>query len=119
MKSGKLGIGIIGTGSIAQLAHIPGYQAISDQCEIVAAADVSEDALASAQRDFGIPHLFRDYHELLQLDEVDAVSVCASNPIHHPAHLGGAGGRQARVLREAAGAECRRRARDGRRGPSG
>ena len=87
MKSGKLGIGIIGTGSIAQLAHIPGYQAISDQCEIVAAADVSEDALAAAQRDFGIPHLFRDYHELLQLDEVDAVSICASNPIHHPATL--------------------------------
>ncbi len=87
MKSRKLGIGIIGTGSIAQLAHIPGYQAISDQCEIVAAADVSEDALAAAQRDFGIPHLFRDYHELLQLDEVDAVSICASNPIHHPATL--------------------------------
>ena len=87
MKSGKLGIGIIGTGSIAQLAHIPGYQAMADQCEIVAAADVSEDALAAAQRDFGIPHLFRDYHELLQLDEVDAVSICASNPIHHPATL--------------------------------
>ena len=87
MKSRKLGIGIIGAGSIAQLAHIPGYQAVADQCEIVAAADVSEDALTAAQRDFGIPHLFGDYHELLQLDEVDAVSVCASNPIHHPATL--------------------------------
>ena len=87
MNGRKLGIGIIGAGQIAQLAHIPGYQAISDQCKIIAAADVSEEALAAVQRDFGIPHVFRDYHELLSLDAVDAVSVCASNPIHHPATL--------------------------------
>jgi len=87
VNSRKLGIGIIGAGQIAQLAHIPGYQAIPDQCKIVAAADVSEDALAAAQRDFGIPRVFRDYHEMLRLDSVDAVSVCASNPIHHPATL--------------------------------
>jgi predicted dehydrogenase len=87
VKTGNLGIGIIGAGQIAQLAHIPGYQAISDECEIVAAADVSADALAVVQRDFGIPHVFRDYHEMLRLDSVDAVSVCASNPIHHPATL--------------------------------
>ncbi len=87
VNSRRLGIGIIGAGQIAQLAHIPGYQAIPDQCEIVAAADVSEDALAAAQRDFGIPRVFRDYHEMLRLDSVDAVSVCASNPIHHPATL--------------------------------
>ena len=30
MKSRKLGIGIIGTGQIARLAHIPGYQAVAD-----------------------------------------------------------------------------------------
>ncbi len=50
MKSRKLGIGIIGTGQIARLAHIPGYQAVADQCEIVAAADVSAEARAAAQR---------------------------------------------------------------------
>ena len=87
MSSRKLGIGIIGAGQIAQLAHIGGYQAIPDQCEIVAAADVSQDALTAVQRDFGIPQVFRDYHDLLSLDAVDAVSVCASNPIHHPATL--------------------------------
>ena len=87
MSSRRLGIGIIGAGQIAQLAHIPGYQAIPDECEIVAAADVSADALAVVQRDFGIPHVFRDYHEMLRLDSIDAVSVCASNPIHHPATL--------------------------------
>ena len=46
MSSRKLGIGIIGAGQIARLAHIGGYKAIPDQCEIVAAADVSEEALA-------------------------------------------------------------------------
>lgn len=87
MSSRKLGIGIIGAGQIAQLAHIGGYQAIPDQCAVVAAADISQDALAAVQRDYGIPQVFRDYHELLSLDAVDAVSVCASNPIHHPATL--------------------------------
>ena len=87
MNSRRLGIGIIGAGQIAQLAHIPGYQAIPDQCEVVAAADVSADALAAVQRDFGVPRVFRDYREMLRLDSIDAVSVCASNPIHHPATL--------------------------------
>ncbi len=87
MKLRTIGIGIIGAGSIAQGVHIPGYRAISDQCEIIAAADISEDALRAVGRDFDIPKLFDDYHDLLKLDEIDAVSVCASNPIHHPATL--------------------------------
>jgi predicted dehydrogenase len=83
----KIGIGLIGVGSIAQGVHIPGYRAIPDQCEIIAAADISANTLNAAGRKFEIPHLFDDYHDLLKLDEIDAVSVCASNSVHHPATL--------------------------------
>ena len=98
MTPQKIGIGIIGTGNIAHGAHIPGYLAISDECEIVAAAYISEDALRATGRELDIPHLFDDYHDLLRLDEVDAVSVCTSKPGTSPRHPGGAVRRQARVL---------------------
>lgn len=83
----KLRIGIIGTGGIARSVHIPGYLAIPDQCEIVAAADLSQDALDSVEQEFGITNLYRDYNDLLQLKYIDAVSVCTSNRGHHPVTL--------------------------------
>jgi predicted dehydrogenase len=79
----KLGIGIIGSGGIAQNAHMPGYAAVPDLCEIVAVADVNPDTAKAAAEKFNVKHVFTDYTKLLEMDEVDAVSVCTPNYLHY------------------------------------
>ena len=83
MAKKKLGIGIIGSGGIAQNAHMPGYAAVPDLCKIVAVADVNADAAKVAAEKFNVKHVFSDYKKLLEMDEVDAVSVCTPNYLHH------------------------------------
>ena len=72
----KLGIGIIGSGSIASGAHLPGYKAVSDKCRVLAVADIDADRAAKFAKDNNLPKAFSDYRQLLDLDEIDAVSVC-------------------------------------------
>lgn len=81
MAKKKLGIGIIGSGGIAQGAHMPGYAALPD-CEILAVADVSEAARNSAAEKFNVPHKFKDWRDLLKIEEIDAVSICTPNALH-------------------------------------
>lgn len=78
----KIGIGIIGSGGIAQSAHMPGYAAIPELCEIVAVADANPETAQKAAERFNVKHVFTDYNDLLKLDEVDAVSVCTPNYLH-------------------------------------
>lgn len=73
-------IGFIGAGGIARyqmekLHKLPGV-------EIVAAADVDKAALEKVKSQFGVPHLFNDWKELLALADLDAVSVCTPNAMH-------------------------------------
>ena len=78
----KLGVGIIGTGSIAEMCHIPGYQGLSEKVEIRAVADViGERAEAVAARN-NIAKAFDDHRRLLELAEIDLVSVCVP-PFKH------------------------------------
>ena len=81
MAKKKLGIGIIGSGGIAQGAHMPGYAALPD-VEMLAVCDVSETARKSAAEKFNVPHQFKDWKELLAMDEIDIVSVCTPNTYH-------------------------------------
>lgn len=83
MANRKLGIGIIGSGGIAQGAHMPGYAAIPDLCEIVAVADVNPETAKAAAQKFDVKHVFTDYRKLLEMDEIDAVSVCTPNYLHY------------------------------------
>ncbi len=81
MASKKLGVGIIGSGAIAQDAHMPGYAALPD-CRILAVCDVSERARKSAAEKFNVPYQFSDWKKLLEMDEIDVVSVCTPNRYH-------------------------------------
>ena len=83
MRNGKIGIGIIGFGGIAQGAHAPGYRRLADECEIVAVADIAPERREQAQSErWNIPHVTDNYHKLLEMPEVDAVSVCTPNLLH-------------------------------------
>jgi predicted dehydrogenase len=78
-----IGIGIIGSGGIAQGAHLPAYKALAeDDVRVVAVADVRRETAEQAAKKFEVPHLYEDYRELLKRDDIDAVSVCTPNFMH-------------------------------------
>jgi len=80
MRERSIRVGIIGVGRIAVEAHIPCFRAAG--AEVIALADVVEGRAARFAHAFGIPCAFDDYHELLAMPEVDAVSVCTP-PVAH------------------------------------
>jgi predicted dehydrogenase len=79
-----VGIGLIGTGSIAQSVHLPAYKKLQDEgkVKIVAIADIAPEAGKTASEKFGIDRVFTDYQDLLKLPEIDAVDVCTPNIAH-------------------------------------
>ncbi len=77
----KLRVGIVGTGSIAEARHIPGFQKQPD-VELVAVADVSQSAVERAATRFQIPSHYTDYREMLAREQLDAISVCTPNKFH-------------------------------------
>ncbi len=80
----KVRIGVIGTGGIANGAHLPGYSQIPDACEIFAMCDIVPEALESTKAKYpNVPHVVSDYKELLTMPEIDGVSVCTPNFAHH------------------------------------
>jgi len=80
----KLKVGIIGSGAIAQNAHMPSYAAL-DNVEMAAVADSNPQNAQAAAEKFSVPKVFSDYRELLALKEIDAVSICTPNANHKPA----------------------------------
>lgn len=80
--SKKLKIGIIGSGGIAQSAHMPGYASMPDLCEMVWACDVNLDVAKTAAEKFGGMRVTTDYRDVVRDSEVDAVSVATPNKYH-------------------------------------
>lgn len=76
-----LKVGIIGCGAIAQRRHLPEYAARED-VEIVAVSDMNRERAQYFAEQYGIPHVFAHYEQLLAVKELDAVSVCAPNHLH-------------------------------------
>ncbi len=79
----KIKVGVIGTGGIANAAHLPGYAQLPDECEIYALCDIDPAALERTRAKFPVQHAFDDYQKLLELDELDAVSICTPNYAHY------------------------------------
>jgi predicted dehydrogenase len=77
---GKLQIGIIGVGGIAQGRHIPALQALKEECIITAVSDVNKERAQEVAAKFNIVHVFEDYHDMFNV--VDAVIICTPNKFH-------------------------------------
>jgi predicted dehydrogenase len=73
-------IGIIGVGQIGK-RHIIRYRDIVG-AEIVAVADIDEAEARRVAAEQGIEHVYRDYHQLLAREDIDAVDVCLHNNLH-------------------------------------
>ena len=80
----KLKIGIIGAGWIAE-AHIDMYRKMPD-VEIVAVADLIPGKAEALCQRYGVEGVryYLSGHEMLEAEELDAVSVCTYNTQHAP-----------------------------------
>ena len=75
-------VGIIGTGGISR-AHQSTYEKVGG-FEIVAVCDIIKSKANQAAEEWGVPkkNAFSSYNKMLEMDELDAVSVCTYNQGH-------------------------------------
>lgn len=80
--SGKIRLGIIGCGAIAEGAHLPAALALPD-VELTALSDTSGPRLRQIQTDFGLgPIMYTDFRNTFS--KVDAVILALPNTLHAP-----------------------------------
>lgn len=75
-------VGVIGVGQIGKY-HVGNYQKVSG-AKIVAVADLNETEAQRVAAENHIPHVYKDFRELLKRDDIDAVDVCLHNNFHAP-----------------------------------
>ncbi|NLD87244.1 MAG: Gfo/Idh/MocA family oxidoreductase [Clostridiales bacterium] len=80
---GKVRLGMIGLGGIANGVHLPGYMKL-DNCELVAICDIDESKLKATGDKYSIPEdrRYTDYRELIACDDIDAVDIATWNSVH-------------------------------------
>jgi len=83
--SGKLRVGIIGCGAIAEEKHLRALEHIPE-VEAVAFCDIIPEKAEKVKKRFGTPEakVYSDYKELLKDDTITAVHVCTPNRSHAP-----------------------------------
>jgi len=79
IKDGKVRIGIVGS-KFAASFHADSYRR-NEHAELVAVAAIDNLKEFSAQ--WNIPHFHEDYKEMVKRDDIDLVSVCVPNFLHH------------------------------------
>ena len=77
----KLKVAIIGAGRIGRV-HAENLAFRIPEAEPVAVADVIAEAAERCAADFRIPRAVKDYHQLLEDREIDAVVICSSTDTH-------------------------------------
>jgi UDP-N-acetylglucosamine 3-dehydrogenase len=77
---GTLKVGVIGCGSIARRRHLLEYKENAN-VEIIAVCDIVEERAEEMAAKYN-SSAFVDYKKLLELDDLDAVSVCLPNNLH-------------------------------------
>lgn len=75
-------MGVIGTGLIADFAHLPAYREAG--ATVVAVADVVESRAARMANKYDVAQVYTDYRRLLERKDIEAVSVCVPNYLHAP-----------------------------------
>ena len=83
----KLRVGVVGAG-FAGRSHMEGYKKV-ENADLIAVCDVSKERAQEASEKYGIPKVFTDLDKMLELDELDAISVCLPNVMHRPATVAG------------------------------
>ncbi len=78
MKTIKLGI--IGVGLIGK-SHLEIYREI-EGAEVIAVCDINVEEARKVAEQYDVPHVFSDFRDLLEREEIDAVDICLHNNLH-------------------------------------
>ena len=82
MSEKKLRVAIIGTGMIANAAHIPAWKDLRPSVEVVAVADIDEQRARQVADTHDVPQVYGDWKRMLAEIRPDVVSVCTPNAYH-------------------------------------
>jgi predicted dehydrogenase len=74
-------VGILGTGSAAELYHIPGYRE-HPEVRVVACVDQDVERAQRFAKKHEIEKVYADYHEMFEKAKLDIVSICTPNYVH-------------------------------------
>ncbi len=81
MSNNKLKVGVIGCGTVANIAHLPIYRD-SPLVELVAVSDPLDSHLKYAQEQYKVSKTYKDANNLLDDPNIDAVSICSPHWAH-------------------------------------
>ncbi len=83
MENGKVRVGIIGCGGIANGKHLPGLRSVPE-VEMVAFCDIIVERAEAACKAYGTPDakFYENYKDLLADETIDVVHVCTPNISH-------------------------------------
>lgn len=86
--NGRLRVGVVGCGLVAQVMHLPYLAELDDRFEISVLCDLSEDVAAACARRYGVDRTVTRWEDVIG-DEVDAVFVLTSGS-HAPVAIAAA-----------------------------
>ena len=75
-----LKVAVIGVGGIAKL-HMPGWTA-SEHTDVVAGADISEDALTRWSDEWHVARTTTDINSIITDPDIDIIDICTPNMVH-------------------------------------
>ncbi len=78
----RLRVGLIGTGTIANSAHLPAIAHLHEELELVAVADIRPEMAEKAAKEYGASAWYSDYRELLARPDIDFVDICTPEFLH-------------------------------------
>lgn len=74
-------VAIVGSGDIAQTAHLPAWAA-ENRAEVTWVVDVDADVAQKVAAKWSVPHWSTDYREALADADVDAADICLPGRLH-------------------------------------
>ncbi|WP_442603012.1 Gfo/Idh/MocA family protein [Paenibacillus sp. KN14-4R] len=77
VRIGLIGVGLIGKMHLDEYANIPG-------AEVVAVCDINEAEVKLVAAKYNISHVYTDFRQLLERDDLDCIDVCLHNNFHAP-----------------------------------
>jgi predicted dehydrogenase len=82
-QSSEVRVGLVGCGAVPQTAHLPILSKMRG-AKLVALCDNDGPKTRALAQRFGVPDVFEDIDDMLELEQLDAVIVATPNHLHEP-----------------------------------
>ncbi len=86
MTKKVLRVGLIGTGEIARIMHLPAWQELANEgrIELTAVCDIIEERAQKSAEQFGAKKVYVQYEKMLKAERFDIIDICTPNGWHSP-----------------------------------